>query len=178
MVTHNDTLMQRAKSQYERARLKRAFEICAVTIPLTLAAYLLCSDPFISVLVGLVLTTITVTLRWIGREFGGGATVGIFAGLIGFLIPASFHAVGICCRFDAEIITCAISGLAIGSFIAWRSHAQAPQSVGFFLSAGIVSTLAGSMACLGLGVSGVFALVAGYLLVSGPYVAYKRFSVI
>ncbi|MGV3624865.1 MAG: hypothetical protein ACO1OB_28855 [Archangium sp.] len=163
-------LEARARSHYEKSRLRRALA-GALPVFLVVGAALFFARHATSVgLFGGASFVTGVTLLWRGQSAGRAFWPGVLAGLLPLvlsLIANQTHgcAMGHCSTWCVP--ACAAGGVVAGLYIAaltrrWKLGAS------FWVGASLMAVLTGSMGCACIGASGVFALIAGHAIGVSP----------
>ncbi|HJQ99611.1 MAG TPA: hypothetical protein VJ826_14950 [Candidatus Polarisedimenticolaceae bacterium] len=166
-----ERLENRARSAYERARLREAM-LSAWPVPLlaALALYLGGERGDIA-LAAAVLILVVVALRWRGGALGHGVTPGLLAGGVPLVIPSLVMGAAQACSASCSFWcawSCVVGGLVAGGVVGWLAASRAGGRVAFLVAGAAVAALTGTMGCCLMGGTGVGGMLLGFLAAAAP----------
>jgi hypothetical protein len=171
-------LERRARSAYERGRLRAAIGNAWPVLGLTAIALALGSRPWSIIAVASVLLVVVVAALHRGRGPGRvvpsawlGGSLPLLAGLLSCRVPHT------CAGSDCTsgcLVVCLVAAALGGAFVARRSAALAPGDREALLTAGLVAALTGSLGCIVIGAAGLSGLALGLAVVAVPALVVAR----
>lgn len=174
----DDESARRARRAYELGRSRFALVRAAPLLALALAYVWLSEGSAASAALGVLLGAVAFVFAWRGRVAGRAVIPGFAAGLVALWCA---HAVPACeraCAFGVTlplcVLMCALGGFAAGAFITLLARRQS-RTERFWLCAGAVALLTGSLACSCVGVGGVLGIAAGLALTGAPLFARRAY---
>ncbi len=156
-----DDLRTRARRAYERGRLQRALLPAALILPAASLAFLQCAQPLPSVACSVALGVLVAAMLYRGQDWGRGARAGLAAGLAPFLLPPAVEALGSPALCDLLPWFCAAGGAVAGLVLASRRNVRPANPPAYWVTAALVTLLAGAVGCWIAGVAGLMGLAAG-----------------
>lgn len=153
-----------ALQTYERGRLKAAFKLLWIVIPVILISLCTCGEVELSIGIGAVLGILVVLLKWRGEEYGASVGPGLWAGIAAFSVPLVLHLLEICCRGNLEILFCTLSGAFGGVILGFHAgRSKRPHKGRALFFAVLIACLTSALGCAALGISaslGLFVALA------------------
>jgi hypothetical protein len=173
MAAPEAVLQARARSAYERGRLRAALPLTATSVPMVALALLATGRLAATLAGGALLAALLAAASWRGQDFARGARTGLLAGLGPYLLPLATRCTahlcvdGVCLLYPAVCISGGVlAGLAV-VFLARRAVPRAP-SAAYVGAALAVAGLAGSLGCVMAGAVGVFGMAGGLAVGATP----------
>jgi len=160
-------LAARARTAYERGRLRWALGRAAAATAISAVALVGCPSPAAPAACAAALGVLLAGCLWRGGAWAHGARLGFVAGLAPCLLPAAARAAHVCngsiCLAIPTI--CVAGGVAAGLFLGWmgprlRGHDDRRR---FWLAAAGAALLAGATGCLAAGLAGLGGMALGLL---------------
>jgi hypothetical protein len=159
-------LAARARSAYERGRLRWALGRAAVAAALSAVALIGCPSHTAPAACAAALGVLLAACLWRGGAWAHGARLGFAAGLAPCLLPAAARAAhacngSICLALPA---ICVGGGVMAGLLLGWLGPRQRGHGDRrFWLAAASVVLLAGATGCLAAGLAGLGGMALGLL---------------
>ncbi len=161
-------LKERALRAYERGRLRRALVPAALIPPVASLAFVQCAQPLPSIACAVALGVVVAAMLHRGQDWGRGARAGLAAGIAPFLVPPAIEAIGSPALCDALPWFCAAGGAVAGLVLASRRSVRLENARAYWVTAALVTLLAGSIGCWIAGVAGLAGLAAGLAAGAAP----------
>jgi hypothetical protein len=169
-----EDLKARARRAYEGGRLRRALLPAVLIPPAASLAFLQCAQPLPSVACSVALGILVAAMLYRGQDWGRGARAGLAAGLVPFLLPPAIEAFGSPALCDLLPWFCAAGGAAAGLVLASRRRVRLENPAAYWVTAALVTLLAGTVGCWIAGVAGLAGLAAGLVAGAVPLLVPVR----
>lgn len=177
MTVADAKLAARARTAYERGRLRRALARAAAAAAIAAVAMAGCPSPAAPAACVAALGVLVAACLWRGGAWAHGARLGFAAGLAPCLLPAAARAAHACntalCVSMPSL--CLVAGAMAGLLLGWlgprlRGHGDRR----FWLGAAGVVLLAGATGCLAAGLAGLAGMALGLLAgAAAPVIAAR-----
>ncbi|HEU4407735.1 MAG TPA: hypothetical protein VFS43_20895 [Polyangiaceae bacterium] len=175
-VLDDNESARRARRAYELGRSRFALLRGVPLLALALGYTWLWEGSAASVAIGVLLFAVSFVFAWRGRVAGRAILPGFAAGLVSLWCA---HAAPACERtciggvtLSFYVLMCTLGGFASGTLITLLARRN-PGVARFWLCAGAVALLTGSLACSCVGVGGVLGIAAGLALTGAPVLARR-----
>jgi hypothetical protein len=174
MAVLESVLADRARTAYERGRLRAAVPTVALVVPMVALSIVVVGRAAASLTGGALLAVALLAALWRGQQFGRGARAGLAAGAAAFLLPLAtcFHlcAGGTCLAVPSACVAAGIvGGVAVG-VLARRRAAAEPRPGAYLAPAIVVAALAGSLGCVIAGAGGVLGMAGAMAAAVAPII--------
>ncbi len=169
----NNTLKNQARNAYEIARLKMASAYGLLVIPLILISCFTCGEIKYPLMIGSILFSSVVLLKWRGLEYGQSVMPGLVAGAASFIVPLVLDYLDICCEGNLQIVLCSISGLLGGLILGRLTMNQGNKNLKKVALAIIIAGLTLTLGCASLGISAVAGLFTALAIGAISYISIK-----
>jgi hypothetical protein len=174
-MDHNtDDLKTRARRAYERGRLRRALLPGAAIPPVASLAFVQCAQPFPSIVCSVALAILVAAMLYRGQDWGRGARAGLAAGLAPFVLPSLVEALGSPALCDLLPWICAAGGVVAGLVLVSRRPVRTENPAAYWITAALVTLLAGTVGCWIAGVAGLAGMAAGLAVGAAPVLVGVR----
>ena len=170
----NVDLKARARRAYERGRLRRALLPAAAIPPIASLAFVQCAQPFPSIACSVALGLLVAAMLYRGQDWGRGARAGLLAGLAPFGLPPLIEALGSPALCELLPWFCAAGGAAAGLVLVSRRRIRLENPPAYWITAALVTLLAGTVGCWIAGVAGLAGLAAGLAVGAAPVLVPVR----
>lgn len=178
MAVPESVLAERARSAFERGRLRAALPTVALVAPMVALSIVVCGRDVASLSCGALLAAALLAALWRGEELARGARAGLAAGAGALLLPMAtcFHlcAGGVCLMAPSVCVAAGMLGGAAIGRLARRRAAVEPRTGAYVGAALLIAALAGSLGCVIAGVGGVLGMSAGMAAAIGPVLWWPR----
>lgn len=170
-------LRRRARTRYERSRVRLALTHALLALPPMLLALLVWSRPGLTLVLSALLFAAIGLAVFRGRDAARGATAGVIAGsvpLLGLVLaPHLGHLCsgGFCMSMCVPV--CFAGGALAGGYLAWRSI-KTPGSAVFWAVAGVIGSVTAAMGCIPMGLGATAGMAAGFAIAAVPGLALAR----
>lgn len=163
---------ERARRAYELGRARRAAIFAAPILALPAIAGAMAPEPAAPYALGALLYVVAALCAYLGRDLARGVLPGVAAGFVPFALVHAARAYGHVCTgsgcMSLCLPACVAGGLAAGAAFAYVVRRRR-SSRAAWISAGLVASLTGSLACTCVGLGGVAGLLAGILVGAAPF---------
>ena len=175
MSVPEPALTARARRAYEWGRVRAAFPMVLIVVPMAGLSWLACRQYAVTGTCGVLLAVVLLLSLWRGQQFARGARMGLLAGLGPFLLPMVTAATGHLCWEDRCLLfpTACIAGGLVAGLAVWIAQRHSETSAAFLVPALAVAALAGSMGCVVAGALGVAGMAGGMAVGTLPLLAAR-----
>ena len=166
MTVAEENVAARARTAYERGRLRWALGRAAAAAAISAVALVGCPSHAAPAACAAALGVLLAACLWRGGAWAHGARLGFVAGLAPCLLPAAARAAHACngsiCLAMPAI--CIAAGVAAGLLLGWLGPRQrGHDDRRFWLAAASAALLAGATGCLAVGLAGLGGMALGLL---------------
>jgi hypothetical protein len=161
-------LLQRARRSYELGRARAGINSALKAVPAVGLSVFISNASVLSLVVGLALLLLTLTLRWLGQAYGRAIVPGFLAGSAPLVLPLLLRGTGHCCIggvcWSVCMLGCVAGGLAAGASIGWASAREREQRWAFLGAATLLASLLGTLGCAAVGVAGTLGMLLAVMV--------------
>lgn len=167
-----------AKRAYERGRLRFGARAATAVVPMTALSFLVCREPVLTALAGVVLLGLSVGFRWWGQALGRAVTPGLLAGSAPLVLPLLLRTSGHCCVggacWSVCMLGCILGGVLSGVMIGVAAAAEKEHRSTFLIGATLIAGFAGMLGCAIAGAAGIAGMALAVVASSLPIAAVSR----